>query len=358
MNDLITNEIKPLTFFRFITAFFVFIFHVKIHLGLEIGINLIDRFILQGAIFMSAFFVLSGFILFFVYYKKDFSIEKNRNEYYIRRIAKIYPSYVFTAILAYFFMNNVSFIQGLVVFPMTILCLQSLFYSTFPYLLNGGLWSLSVEFIFYCLFPFIKQVFLKATKYLKIIILFSYLGTIYPSIVQSYFGGTDDIYVNPLFRIPEFIFGVCVSYIYINRRVEKSNVKQIVFLFILLIVTIGILSKNHFLNHVSFSNNYCYYNFITIPLTGTLIYLFATNNNNFLLKITNNFISNYLGKISYAFYLTQFIAIGVLGKGYFLNKGFISFLAPFIINIIFASLMYEFIEKKCRIKILKKFIRE
>jgi peptidoglycan/LPS O-acetylase OafA/YrhL len=252
----------------------------------------------------------------------------------------------------------VTFPQGIVAIPMTLFCLQSLFYSTFPYLLNGGLWSLSVEIIVYCLFPFVQTAFNAFKQHYKIIMLVSYIATIYPSIVQSYFGGTSDIYVNPIFRFPEFIFGMCLSYAHAFHKKKDQSGKYAVLSLISLIIVIGILSKNRFINHMHFANNYCYYNCVTIPLLGIAIYSLATTNNKIILKITNNFVSNYLGKISYAFYMTQFIAIGVIGKRYFTNQGWKSLIMPLIINIAFAILMYESIEKRFRIKIINKFIKE
>ena len=65
-------KIKSLTSFRTIIAIVIFLFHCKIHLGYTLDINFLDRFLLNGATFMTGFFVLSGFILAHVYRDENF----------------------------------------------------------------------------------------------------------------------------------------------------------------------------------------------------------------------------------------------------------------------------------------------
>jgi peptidoglycan/LPS O-acetylase OafA/YrhL len=323
-------------------------------LGFKTGADIPDKFIMNGAVFMNAFFMLSGFILFFVYCDKDFSLPQNRRNFYIKRIARIYPCYMTAAVLSYFLKNNVTFSGGTAMLPMTLLCMQGLFYSTFKCLSNGIFWSMSAEVIFYCLFPFILQLFNRKKEHYKLIMLGSYLAALYPGIVRYYFGGTEDLYINPLFRLPEFICGMCIAHIYSIRKTENDSGKCIVFLFVFLIIAVGVLSKIEFLNHNFSVNNWYYYNCVGIPVIGALLYFFAATKNKLILKISDCSISNYLGKISFAFYLTQFIAFTVAREKCFFGR-ISSFIIPFFINLLLAVLMYELIEKKCRIKIINKF---
>ncbi len=349
-----TGEIKSLTFFRFFTAFLVFIFHVRIHLNAIVP--LFDKFILQGAIFMSAFFMLSGFIMYYVYSKMDFTIFKNVKNFYLKRFAKIYPSYLCVVIISYFMVSGMPFLKILITVPMSIFCLQSLFYVSFPYLMNGGLWSLSVEAVFYMLFPFIHFVFISCKRHYKRIILISYFLTLYPSFVQYFFGKTEDLYVNPFFRLPEFILGICLGHCYISKYFIKMKESLLcIGSFIGLIILISFISSLKISANANFSGKYNYFNFISIPLIGVFIYSLAIMKNKIILKITNNTICNYLGKISYSFYLTQFIAITMVGKRYFINSGCLSYLVPFVINILTSIIMYELIERPFRKKILIKY---
>jgi peptidoglycan/LPS O-acetylase OafA/YrhL len=66
--------IKPLTSLRFFAAFLVFLFHFHIHYFPLFGIPNVDFIISRGAIGMSLFFILSGFVLQYNY--GDLSIYK------------------------------------------------------------------------------------------------------------------------------------------------------------------------------------------------------------------------------------------------------------------------------------------
>lgn len=89
----IKNEVPSLTSFRFITAFVVFLFHCKIHLGYNTGIALLDKFLNNGAVFMTGFFVLSGYIMCYVYSTKDFRKKSEIYNFYLKRFARVYPVY-------------------------------------------------------------------------------------------------------------------------------------------------------------------------------------------------------------------------------------------------------------------------
>jgi len=356
----INNEIKPLTFFRFITAFMVFLFHCHGHLKVSTNIKFIDNFMAQGAVFMTAFFILSGFVLYYVYSEYDFFQGKNLKNYYIKRLARIYPGYITVTALSFLLINNAGVAQNILLVPMSLFCWQSFFYSSFQYLLNGGMWSISVEMFFYSLFPLIMFLFKKINQH-KIKLFFGlYFLSVYPALVQCYFYGTEDLYINPVFRLPEFMMGMLVASVYLQKKKEGKTYKDVSFIFasILLFVLTSALANTNFVNKVRFGGHYTYYNVVIIPLLAFILYRFAMLTNKYVLAFTNNFVSNYLGRVSYAFYLTQFVAINFLGKKYLLdlvhNKLFL-LLIVFFINLILAIILYEFVEKKLRYKITKKY---
>ena len=55
------SEVRPLTSLRFVAAFYVFVFHI--HIRWPVGMGIADNLLSAGAIGMSLFFMLSGFIL-------------------------------------------------------------------------------------------------------------------------------------------------------------------------------------------------------------------------------------------------------------------------------------------------------
>jgi peptidoglycan/LPS O-acetylase OafA/YrhL len=119
------------------------------------GSKIYLAFALLGYLGVSFFFVLSGFILVYVYSGRQ--IQKRR--FWQARFARIYPVYLFSLIVS---------IPALIMFsPMTrqahltFLALTAnplLLEAWFPRLLftwNPAAWSLSAEAFFYLVFPFV-----------------------------------------------------------------------------------------------------------------------------------------------------------------------------------------------------------
>ena len=80
------KEILSLTGLRFVAAFYVFLFHI--HIRWPIADHPFAKKVLdQGAIGMSLFFILSGFILAYRYADGRSTLK----DYLINRFARIYP---------------------------------------------------------------------------------------------------------------------------------------------------------------------------------------------------------------------------------------------------------------------------
>ena len=349
------KEILPLTFFRFVTAFMVFLFHVRIYFNLDLHAALLNSAISQGAVFMTAFFILSGFVLRYAYRGVDLLETENLKNYYLRRFAKIYPSYLAVVAIAYVLAPFNGSLQMIASIPMQILGLQSLFYTTFDLLINGALWSLSVEIFFYVLFPFINRLLSWHKTHTWGVYLGCYLLSLYPSAVHAIWGPTYDLYINPVFRLPEFLAGMCLANFYFAQSKNKSKsqfsgVFAITALVILLLI-VGLLDSRQFLNNANFHRNYSYYTIVTIPLLSYIIYHMARMSDPILTRLTNNRVCIYLGKISYAFYLTQFIAIGYFGLKHHSVEGWPQsqmVVVLFVINFVCAVALYELVEKRVR----------
>ncbi|WP_411267095.1 acyltransferase family protein [Chlorobaculum sp. MV4-Y] len=138
-------RIEALTFFRFIAALIVIIFHFGDYTRLA---NVFAPFIISGPQMVTFFFALSGFVLMISHYhKKD---EKLRN-YYVSRVARIVPVYILALSLsaAYEYGVNNNNITALL---LSATFLQSWF-PPYPLSFNFPGWSLSVEVFFYVTFP-------------------------------------------------------------------------------------------------------------------------------------------------------------------------------------------------------------
>ena len=77
---------------------FIFLFHSNIHLGCKYGI--LTSFINMGAIFMTAFFVLSGYVIYYTYQKKDLGKLANIKLFYKKRfMCSVLVSYNVAAVI-------------------------------------------------------------------------------------------------------------------------------------------------------------------------------------------------------------------------------------------------------------------
>ncbi len=154
-------RIEELTFFRFIAASIVVIFHFgRDATGLS-------GFLVAGPQMVTFFFVLSGFVMGISYLNKEI----DRASYWWARIAKIMPVYLLAlgmVVLSIYMQgkqpNNVSLLLNLTL-------LQSWF-SPYPLSINDPGWALSDQTFFYFTFPFIiyvvKARHLSARKMLAI----------------------------------------------------------------------------------------------------------------------------------------------------------------------------------------------
>ena len=123
----------------------------------------------NGAILVDMMILLSGFCLFLPYAKEMVYVTKTVpvKDFYIKRIARIFPSYYLCVIICLFcfalplkeYSGSEFMIKDLLarIFFFSNFSLDTLFGTK----LNGALWTVCVEVQFYILFPFIARFFQK-----------------------------------------------------------------------------------------------------------------------------------------------------------------------------------------------------
>jgi peptidoglycan/LPS O-acetylase OafA/YrhL len=349
------DEIKSLTGIRWVAAFYVFIFHCQIHLGRAFSWKPLASFIDNGATAMSLFFILSGWILTHVYNTGSFDIR----DFYLKRFSRIYPCYfayglfsipmIFLQSIEYKFMvfggtlrDVINFIYALFLF---IFMLQAWLPSLFGYWNFGGSWSLSVEAFFYLLFPFFRQLLNGVkTQTLNLMIVLVFIFSIAPFLGFYLFSQETDyntirimIYDNPMLRLPEFLLGMMGYILTIeHKNIILASPKIFTGLFVFFIVFLSIPLK-----HIS----YGLYSFICVPFFLSFI-ASAHLSKGFLSLFLGNSIMQYLGKISYSFYLSQFVSFGLF-KGFLIKNNeniSIRWACSFILTLVVSVIVYHFIE--------------
>lgn len=354
-NSVISKKpIAALTPLRFLAAFIIFIFHFNIHVSSLFNIYLLDNIINRGAVGMSLFFILSGFVLAYNY--DSFSTYPQIRDFYLKRLARVYPAYLCWSIIFFYQLiphfSGSSYFKtigkGLLIVFTNVFLLQAWFPHFFTLGTNNGTWSLSVEAFLYLIFPLLVLALnLSQIDKPKLIyfFIFFYLLTILPAASYIFFDQPHmGSYSLPFYRIGEFSTGILLCEIY-RRNILYISTKLFLTLFTTFLLVFSFAIK-HLIGYTTL-------NFIVIPFFLLLILWCAQltlKKNFFLLKFLENDISQYLGKISYSFYLSQPVIFSVIFP--FLEKPhtFLHKLSLFmiflIVNIACACLSFEFIEKK------------
>jgi len=354
MNISIKPELKPITGLRFLIAFWVFIFHIQIRWPIFHNLYLAE-ISNQGAIGMTFFFILSGYVLSYQY-----DLNLSMRSYFKARFARIYPVYILGAILTLPWLiardlipTSTSFSEILFLIIIDVLLLQAWFPPTFGRWNNGGSWSISVEAFFYLSFPALKRKLDSfTTKQIIFVLISTYSGLLLISAAVYLYGdsGMSIAYSMPIFRILEFLVGICTFKLF-HARVFK--------------VPLGLIFSallGFFVFDLIFFGSklpmYVTHDWIAVPFFASLL-IYITNRISILSRILGSKSLNLLGKASYSFYSLQVVLILVSIKFKVLVQaklGIISdnqtfALALFGVILSSSLFLYYFIEEPLRKKI-------
>ena len=175
-NSLIYSSLKRrysgLDLFRVISALMVCMFHTTFHLGCDYGI--LQGMSKMGAVFMTAFFLLSGFSLFVKWGGISLTNNLMIIQFWKKRILSIIPIYWFVALVYVLIMlafKKETLVRTIALAPIEIIGLQSVFHSLFGVSHNGGTWFISCILICYSLYPFIQEQIKPLSLHTRVIIL-------------------------------------------------------------------------------------------------------------------------------------------------------------------------------------------
>lgn len=144
------NRIVGFDYLRVVTAVFVFLFHSWMHLGVSFG--KLTFFISEGAIFMTLFFILSGYLLGMKYGHIQINTASLKS-FYLRRLVSILPLYWFCAILYSFLWGKGSLTENILLIPIEFIGLQTLFSTIIEVSHNSGTWFISCLLFCYLFSP-------------------------------------------------------------------------------------------------------------------------------------------------------------------------------------------------------------
>lgn len=223
-----TKKLDQLTSLRFFAALMIVIHHSVGLFGIsKLGINLG-----QG---VSFFFVLSGFILTYVYPKLETWLEIRR--FWRARVARLWPTYLVSFLLGFWLFHYN--LEGKTAAAHLLMVQAWLPLSTYYFSYNAVAWCVSTELFFYLAFPFIvsgwnKSWWIKLIFSGVILISLMVLSNLLalpnygsPLVASDGLLVTQHglLYINPLSRIFEFIFGMCIA-----LALQRGEVKWSLFI--------------------------------------------------------------------------------------------------------------------------------
>ena len=311
----IDNYIIGLDIIRIISAFMIFAFHARHFLNLSYGQA--DLLISRGAIFVSVFFMLSGFSLFLSNSKRNLMKIEETIKFYKHRFVNIVPLFALTWIV-YCILDTKSPLDTADVIRLLPFELSGLRCELLYLPQMNFFWFISCLMMGYLIFPFIqeliKQVDLKQIVGLIVII---YTILIYATYLEVHFETSAMTYYVPFFRILEMCEGAlcCRLMLLLDEMFDKQKsyfkIKRVTLVVSLLAFCI------FYKLFPLYANRYMWYDIFSIPcMCLILISINVLHINNIVIKKV------ILGTsaITYEIYLLQtwiFALFGEYGNGYF-----------------------------------------
>lgn len=350
------SEILSLTGLRFIAALYVFLFHIQIRWPIT-NIPVLKSILEQGAIGMSVFFVLSGFLLGYRYIGSHTTIK----DYLVNRFARIYPVYVVAAISTLPWMGisfggdsgTLEFGKFMFILVSNIFLVQAWFPQLFAYWNDSGSWSIAVEAFCYVVLPFVLPGMSKLTpKQLGVTAALCWLFAVMPGVSIVLFGtpAFPVFYAMPLFRLPEFLLGVCALLAMRLGLSIRFGTLLTVSLPLILFIYIGYYGAA--------MPMYIGHNWIVLPVICLMIAALSTGKGPVTWLLSSKLFV-WLGKISYCFYSLQALLLFGLTSYHdrlvsvfpLFSDGKILVLTTFIVLIAISAVCFYLVEEPCRRRI-------
>ncbi|MEY9857930.1 peptidoglycan/LPS O-acetylase OafA/YrhL [Catenulispora sp. GAS73] len=229
-----TARLPSLTALRFVAAFMVFIYHSH-YLGAfrDARVQKDYSFVTNsaGAVGVSFFFVLSGFVLTWVAKPDDTKVQ-----FWRRRFFKIFPNHavIWLVIVAMLLVSGTKFMVEPAVANLFLVNSWAPDMNNLLYAVNGVTWSLSAEIVFYLLFPYLILGIarIRADKLWYWAVGVAALSLSVPLLSKTFLPGSPMfpgytefswpqmwfVYQFPLVRCLEFIVGILFARIVISGR--------------------------------------------------------------------------------------------------------------------------------------------
>lgn len=341
--------IKPLQSLRFIAIVGVFLSHLSYLQTNSSYSTFFNRYFYDGYCGVTFFLVLSGFVIAYNYYDRiQENSLKTSLEFTLKRIKRLYPIHILTFLitvpLAYkiILATPLSALVGAIsnmTLTQSFIPIKSIYFSY-----NGVAWYLSLT-MFFCLFTPLLISFIKKLQCKNINLLLVAICIYIIQFSLVYIGRDSNnshwlFYVNPFFRALDYLSGMLLSVIMINKIKIKSkkpnlNVKYTV------IELVSVLLFTLAYYFYPYINPVFRFGVYYMPFMLLLIYVFSLQNG-YLSKILSNNVLVYLGNISFEFYMIHQLVIRIVSLFMAVNHPIGTAVISFIIALGISAFVHKY----------------
>lgn len=383
-------KLDALTGMRFFAAYAVLLHHLQSHLALPVltiplfGLFGMENWEIDVGRFdlaksaVSFFFVLSGFVLAYNY---DGKLKpEGRVKFWFQRFARIYPAHLFTLLCAVFLLPRQSDFGDYQWWEWLRLVLHgTLLQSWVPidkyvFAHNGVAWSISVEFFFYAMFPFLLA---SGKRLFWICLLLASVAVISYSMIDWYFIQFDPLtefsqkrisHTFPPARLLEFACGILAARFFAAR--SSFLPKSIKLSTAIELAVVGLFIANHYLigaipRYIAQGFGEAWAVSGWVRFSGELgAFLVAivvlAHGRGLLSRLLSTKVLVYLGEISFSLYLSHQIILRLFDRYDLYQSQFGYWMDLFAVHVAViaaSSFIYHFIEMPFKKKLTDLYDR-
>jgi peptidoglycan/LPS O-acetylase OafA/YrhL len=330
-----TDQIPQLTGLRAVGSIMVVLYHFHASAVHPIFQPLLSY---GGGMGVALFFALSGYILTLIY-AGSFQNRISRKDYATfiwRRIARIYPLHL--VFLLFVVVTYPTFVDPALSGPrqlvLNLLMMQAWTFDPFSFVQAS--WSISIEFLFYLLFPFI----VRRLTVRRAVWSFFILATIYAVIASEVFPMSEEVLTFTRHRI----FGYGSFFVlgcYVAKLGDLPTVKQIARHPLALAICCGLLVLS------------CYFPVWRLTILAFILpaLVLVVHHSSIAAKALGSRVAVYLGDLSYSIYLSHqlaFMVVALILQALGVANPVLFWLAVYTVILSASALTYHCVEVPAR----------
>lgn len=359
--------LPALTGIRAVSVYFIFFKHLNFF-SPQSDPDL-HLFVNQFYTFLTFFFVLSGFLIYYKYHEISSLDRTKLYNYFINRISRVFPVLIILISLTFLLGYYHGLYSGKEAVKLYLINISLLKGFSSDYLLTGigPSWSMSVEELFYLLSPLIFLFTRSVSSLIKFVLLFYLLGLLICLLFslqpyQGYFSSNYFMFNYTFFgRVFEFACGIFLAMLVkgkISPLPSKPPGKMILYAGLAIVVTSVMLlyftAKTYHIMHATDSVPGIIINNILMPFGIVMIFYSLIYQKSMLQRFLASKIMVALGNSTYSFYLlhTTFVLSYIFkftGRNVFI---------AFIIMIILSYIFHKTVEQPLALFLRKKLSRK